>query len=264
MTRLFLLMAAVGILFFSKPASADVELADWCVNNNGSVGSGTNQPSNSCNGGTSSPDPNVNTTSFDTTLEPSTNAVSTSPQSITVSFGTGLQDIGAFMNYDLDFGTYGSNGDYGTVVGTLPSTFSYDLDDEYTSAIFSNFASLGALPDVNNVSFAICSANYPPTYCDVSWALTWVANVNPALYTGGTITFTTSTTVPTTSFYLDQTSGLSCQPGGTGPSCDNVYLSATVSLTPLTVSVIPEPATWPVLAAVGSILFLRRKRLARR
>jgi hypothetical protein len=261
-TRSFLLMVAVGILAFSMPASADVALADWCVNNNGSVGPGTNQPSNSCNGGLLAPDPKVNTGSFDTTLEPATNAVSTSPQTITISFGTGPQNIGVFMNYDIDYLTYGSNGDYGTVVGTFPGPFTYELDNEFTSSIFSDFAA-GALTNANNVSFAACSPNFPPNYCDVSWAMDWVANINPAKFTGGTITYTASSTVPTKSFYLEQTSGLSCQPSGTGPGCESVFLSAAVSLTPKTSTITPEPATWPVLAAAGGILFVIRKRLAR-
>lgn len=253
-TRLFLFVAIVSILVFSIPASADVALADWCVNDNGSVGSGSNQPSNSCNGGTLAPDAHVNIGSFDTTLEPSSNALSTGPQSITVTFGTGLQNIGAFMNYDIAFSSFGSNGDYGTVVGTPPGTFSYEMDNEFTSSIFSDFAA-GALTDANNVSFAACSPNFPPFYCDASWAMDWTANVNPALFTGGKIVYTASLTVPTTPFYLEQTSGF------TG---ENIYLSADVTLTPKMITGVPEPATWPVLAAAGCILFVMRKRLVAR
>src|SRR5215469_14733272 len=97
MTRLFVFafVAAVILSVCVKSASADSSsLADWCVNNNGSVGVGANQPSNSCNGGILAADPNVNTTSFDKTLEPAANSVGTSPQSITITFGTGTQNIG--------------------------------------------------------------------------------------------------------------------------------------------------------------------------
>lgn len=249
-TRLFLLLG-VAILVSSIPASADIALADWCVNNNGSVGSGSNQPSNSCNGGTLAADPNVNISAFDTTLEPGANAVGTSPQSITVTFGTGNQNIGAFMNYDLDFAAKGSNGDYATAVGVFPAAFSYEMDNEFTSSIFGDF-SAGALTNANNVDFATCSAN-SPSYCDVSWALDWSASVDPLLYSGGKITFTVSTTAPASGPYLQQTNGF---------TSDNLYLSAAVTLTPAGgPPPVPEPGAWVLLSTVVGFLFLARKRL---
>ena len=265
-TRLFLLMcmAAVTILASSMVAS-DIGLADWCVNNNGSVGPGADQPSNSCNGGALPADPNVNTTGFDTTTELSTNAVATSPQSITIAFGTGAQNIGVFMNYDIDFNEFGSNGDYGTVVGAFPAPFSYEMDNEFTSGIFTDFAA-GALTNANNVDFATCSGN-SPSYCDVSWAMDWTAIIDPTKFKGGTITYTASTTVPTAGFYLQQTSGLSCQvSGGTGPGCDNLFLSATVKLTPVGGGggTIPEPGTWLLFSTVVSVLFAGRRRFLAR
>ena len=256
-TRLLIFMAAVAILVFSAPASADIGLADWCVNNNGSVGAGSNQPSNSCNGGTLAADPNVHMAAFDTTLEPGANAAATSAQSITVSFGAGLQTIGVFMNYDIDFKSFGSFGDYGTVVGAPPAGFSYEMDNEFTSSIFSDFAA-GALTDANNVGFAACNALYPPQYCDVSWALqdTFVA-ASP-----GSITFTVSTAKPAAGFYLEQTSGLSCQAsGGVGPTCANLYLSVGGAAPP---PPIPEPSTWLLLSTVIGFLFLARKKLLAR
>ena len=266
MVTKLLLLAAVALLVFSMPALADVGLADWCINNNGSVGAGTNQPANSCNGGTLASDPNVNISKFDTSLEAASNAAGTSPQSITISFGTGTQNIGVFMNYDLDYSTYGSSGDYGTANGTFPATFTYEMDNEFNSGIFSDFAA-GALTGANNVSFATCSANYPPEYCDASWAMDWVTFVDPTKFTGGSITYTVSTATPATSFYLQQTSGLSCQPSGTGASCDNLYLSASVTLTPIGSGPpppIPEPSAWVLLSTVIGGLFLARKRLLAR
>ena len=266
-TRWFL-FSAVALLFLSMPALADVGLADWCINNNGTVGTGTNQPANSCNGGALANDPKVNISSFDTTLENSPNAAGTSNQSITVTFGTGNQNIGVFLNYDLDFAAYGSNGDYGTVNGAFPAAFSYELDNEFTSGIFGDFAA-GALTNANNVDFATCSANYPSlaSYCDASWAMDWISYVDPAKYTGGSITYTVSTTVPTAAFYLQQTSGLSCQPSGTGASCDNLYLSASVTLNPTSGGgggTVPEPSAWVLLATVVGILLLGcRKAMAR-
>jgi len=245
-------MAVVSVFVFAIPASADVALADWCVNDNGSVGPGSNQPSNSCNGGILAPDSHVNIGSFDTTLEPTSNGVSTSPQSITVTFGTGPQNIAAFMNYDIDFGSFGSNGDYGTVVGAPPTNFSYELDTESTSSIFSDFAA-GALTNTNNLGLAACMAN-APSFCDVSWAMDWAANVDPTKFTGGKIVFTASPTVPTSPFYLQQTGGF---------NSESIYLSASVSLTPR-MGTVPEPATWPALGVAGSILFLMRKRFSPR
>ena len=260
MRRSLVLLAFVSVCCLS--ASADVGLADWCVNDNGSVGAGSNQPSNSCNGGTLAPDPNVNIGSFDQTLEPGANAVATTPQSIMISFGTGPQNIGVFLNYDVDFAAFGSNGDYGTPVGAFPAPFSYEMDNEFASTIFSDFAGGAALPDTNNVDFATCSANFPPNYCDVAMSMNWIANIDATKFTGGTITYTASTTKPTSAFYLEQTSGLSCQAsGGTGAGCANVFLSASVSLTPVGGGGnVPEPNEVVLLLGMLSVIVIAVKK----
>src|SRR5690242_16547186 len=99
---------AAAVMVCSVPAHADVSLADWCVNNNGSIAV--------CNGGSSS-SASVDTSQFDETLEPANNSLG----KIVVTFGTGSQDIRVYMDYDVDFGGTGCGGsgclsfdDYGT------------------------------------------------------------------------------------------------------------------------------------------------------
>src|SRR3977135_519456 len=118
------------------PASADTVLNDWCINHNGSVGAANNQPSNSCNGGVLAPDPNVNITAVYPTLSPAANSLG----SIVVSFGTGNQYIGVYMDYDVDFAKFLSFDDYGTVNGLLPAGVSFEMYAPNSGSLFSYFA----------------------------------------------------------------------------------------------------------------------------
>jgi hypothetical protein len=100
------------------------------------------------------------------------------------------------MDYDLDFFTYGSFQDYGTVNGTALAGVTWEMDDPNVSTIFSDFVS-NSLTDVNNVS---TPGGPPNVCCDVSWAL----GVENPLDVPAYITFSVSTTPPT-GFYLQQT-----------------------------------------------------------
>jgi hypothetical protein len=155
------------------------------------------------------------------------------------------------MDYDIDNSTLGAFSDVGATVGTASATQSYELDDPNTSNIFSDFAG-SALTNTNNVGSAQCDPNFPPEYCDVAWGLGESLNVNPLLYSGATVTFTVSTSAPTSGFYLEQTNGI------TG---DTIFLSDTVSLTPLSgPPPIPEPSSLILFATlIGGAFFLRKR-----
>ncbi len=253
MRLLTLAIFSTMLLALSIPASADVSMADWCVNLNGNI--------NVCNGGTSPGGlPNVIVSAFDATLEPSSNAVATTPGTITVKIGTGAQYAAVYMDYDVDYATTtggcpslgcGSFTDVGSVSGSPSGTQSYELADPNVSNIFSDFSG-NSLANTNTVDAATCSAN-APQFCDVSWSLGESLNVNSALFSGGTVTFTVSSTAPRSGFYLQQTNGV------TGNS---IYLSDVVSLTPLSgpPPPVPEPASMLLLATVAlAVLVLFRR-----
>lgn len=236
----------------SLPASASAVLNDWCVNLNGGI--------SVCNDGSGSvaSTSRVNLSAWDQTLSPTANTLGT----ITVNIGMGTQLAAVYMDYDVDFSQYLSFQDYGATGGTIGATQSYGLADPNVctscnvSDIFDAFsADPGPLPDTNTVG-TYASPSPGPVCCDVAWALEENLTVNPALYSGGTVTFKVSTTAPTSGFYLRQTNG---NPGG-----DSIYLSDSVSLTPLVIGGTPEPSSIVLfgIAALAGSLLLRRRSLS--
>ena len=241
-------LALLAVLLAPARVFATPVLVDWCVNHNGSVGPGSQQPINSCNGGTLPADPSVNIAAFDTTLAPLPNNLG----SITVTFGTGSQYIAVYMNYDVDFVPFGSFDDNGFVIGVPSAGVSYELDDPNTSSIFAHFAA-GALTNVNNTASCGGPSSIAPlavTGCDVSWALAQSLIVNPALFSGGSITFTVSSTPPASGFYLQQKNA---------DSGSSIYLSESFRLTPVATAV-PEPQTLMLLLTGLPALAMRRRR----
>ena len=237
----FLLMGLIGLIVMTQPVKADTTgLADWCVNLNGDTTS-------VCNGGTGTSSSTENTSGWNTTLEPGTNGLG----KIVVSIGTGAQYASVYMDYDLDFDPYGSFTDFGSVNGTLSGTQSYEMGDPNVPGfpVFSDFAS-NALADTNNVG---TPSGPPAVCCDVSWALAESLTVNPALYSGGTVTFLVSTTAPKSGFYLQQTNAI---------VGDSIYLSDTVSLTPLSgpPPPVPEPASVLLFATAAAGALILKKR----
>src|ERR1035438_9025055 len=142
MRLLTLAIFSTMLLALSFPASASVSLGDWCINLNGNI--------NVCNGGTNPGGiPGINVSAFDATLEPGLNSVATTPGTITINIGTGLQYAAVYMDYDVDYATTtggcpalgcGSFTDVGSVVGSPSATQSYELADPNTSTIFSDFS----------------------------------------------------------------------------------------------------------------------------
>jgi hypothetical protein len=244
MSRVVLFVALISIFSVSSAFSAQVGLADWCVNVDGDI-------STACNGagsGGSLDGHTINLGGFDTTLETGLN--NNTLGSIVVTLGPGDdQSALVYMDYDIDFNSYGSFQDYGTVHGGPPSGVSYELNDPNTSNIFNDFADGTPLPNNNAV----------PTFggpnqacCDVAWAL-GVGDINVPPGGHATVTFTVSNSAPSTSFYLQQTNG---------DLGNNIYLSENVTTggsgPP---PVIPEPREGVLLlAALAGAFFVLKKR----
>lgn len=237
MRLITLTLCAATVVALSLPASADVGLADWCVDLNGDVNT-------VCNGGTSpGGTAAVNMSAFDETLEPGSNSLG----SITVNLGTGTQAVGVYMDYDVDNTTLGPAQDSGATVGSPSATQSWDIDTP-PNPYFELTSPNTPLSDTNTAGTFSTS---PTPCCDVSWDLQEILNVDPALYSGATVKFTVSTVAPASGFYLSQTNG------DTG---DTVYLSDTVTFTPIGTASTPEPMSVVLLATlILGALFLRRR-----
>lgn len=242
-----LTMFATTLVALSLPASADTTgLADWCVNLNGDI----NTACNGAGGGGSSPGGGtISLSGFDASLELSTNSLG----KIVVTVGTGAQLAAVYMDYDLDFLAEGSFQDVGSTVGSLSASQSYELADPNVSNIFSDFSSdPGPLLNTNGVG---TFSGPPSVCCDVSWALEEALFVNPALYSGATVTFYVNTTQiaadSTSGFFLQQTNG---------DVGDSIFLSDTVSFTPLTITTTPEPMSIILFGTlIVGALFLRKR-----
>ncbi len=241
MRLISLTLCAATFVALSLPASADVGLADWCVDVNGDT-------TTACNGAGSG-SASIDLSKFDTTLEPGSNTLG----SITVTLGAGVEGAAVYMDYDVDYSTLGFDQDSGAAVGTPSATQSWDLDTPPNP--FNELTSPGEntpLSDTNTVGTYGSSLNGAPC-CDVSWALQELGYVDPTLFSGIVITFTVSTTAPTSGFYLSQTNGV------TG---DTIYLSDSYTLTPLGRSGSPTPEPMSIVlfgTLVAGVLFLRKR-----
>jgi len=227
---------------FSYEAHADAFLADWCF-------------SGSCNGGPAAGGPanppGFDASHFDTTLEPNSNTLGY--YSITLGAGANQYAV-AYMDYDLNFLQTGSFSDYGKVVGTAPAGVTYQLDDPNVSSIFTNFQS-NLLSNTNNVGIP---SGPPNECCDVAWAMGVTLTV-PTGYLG-LVTFTVSTTAPTSAFYLQQTNVTP-----TGVDGESLYLSETTNLQQIS-SAVPEPSTCAMMllgfAGIGFMAYRQKAKSA--
>lgn len=203
----FCVMAFVLVALLASSAQAEAVLSDWCFNVNGD--SATN-----CNtGGNSLVSPISG--SFDTTLTPAANLLG----SAVVSLGSGNgQYVVAYMDYDLNYAAAGSFTDFGSVSGSAPAGYTYELDDPNTSMIFSDFAN-NMLMNVNNVATSLTPNDPNGPCCDVAWAL-GLAGIDVPMGQTGTVTFMVSTRDPG-GFRLQETNQY---------SMESIYISASVNI----------------------------------
>jgi len=237
-----------GLLPTARAASI-ATLQDWCGNING-----VNVVTNFCNtGGAVTLPADVNASAFDFTLGGNTLPEATNnlgPIAITLTPGSN-QYVLMYMDYDLNFNGIGggSYNDSASTNGALPGNASYELDDPNTSNIFNDFSS-DALTDANNVGTYVS----PGVCCDVSWAL-GLNNLNVAAGTNDIVTFTVSSTAPTSGFYLQQTNGLDQQ---------SIYMQALVSVVQTGGGgSVPEPGSWVLIAGGLAGAFLLRGKMAK-
>jgi hypothetical protein len=209
----------------ATPARANTALADWCFNINGDT-------STFCNGAGSGAS-FINSSGFDTTASPASNALG----SVTITLGAGAGQFAlAYMDYDLNFASEGSFTDSGSVQGSPPAGVTYELDDPNTSSIFSDMAS-NALTNANNVG---TPSGPPAVCCDVAWAL-GVGDINVSAGQEALVTFLVSSSAPASGFYLQQTNSI---------DSETIYLSESVTTeTTASATSTPEPAS---LLLVGS------------
>jgi len=257
-----LTLITTALVVACLPAAAEVTLSDWCVNLNGDITTACNFAGS---GG-----PNINLSLFDATVGSANNTLG----SIKVNIGTGNIFAAVYMDYDVDAQNTaspcpptgcGSFDDLGSTHGIASATQSWVLGDPNVfsgsssptgEVIFDQFAnvnSLTPLPNTNGVGNTTACGAGAASFCDVAWSLAEQLFVDPALYSGGTITFTVGTTAPSSGFYLQQTNQVS----GT-----SIYLSDSISLTPnsTTPPPVPEPGSAILLGTVVTGLLVAYRR----
>jgi hypothetical protein len=175
--------------------------------------------------------------------------------SVTLTPGSDTYKVFALWDYNSSAG--GGFGEYATAVGTLPAGEHYSVDAPSdpgsVGAVSSSPGNLttyfnaGVLDDTNHLG----SCSTPPC-SNVSVALEQDVNVAPG--TTDIVTFTVSTTPPTSGFYVSQT-----DPDGT-----TLFFSSNVVDPPLgSLNATPEPGSIALLAGgLGLLAWARRRRTA--
>ena len=257
MTRSTVLGLFLAIGGAISPAVADpVELADYLININGTLYTNTAPPGATGNMLSS------------TLSEP---AIS----NLVLTLGPGTYNVGAYLDWDVDaafqFNEYGFTG------GGLPAgdqTWQIDAsrlagDLNFPSPTLYSNVSSNALDGKNHVGGSTdnllipCGANgggSVDTTCntDVAWGMGF-GNIVVGAGDEALVTFTASTTLPASGFYL----------GMTNPNVDlsgsalTYYLTGDVSIQPVNGNV-PEPSSVLLLlpAAVLLLMFRRKWRQA--
>jgi len=163
-----------------------------------------------------------------------------------------------YADYDVDYPTEGSFLDEGSANGTQPGNVSYSINDPnlfngVTSpsgfTLFDQFAN-NNLDNTNDLAGQ--PQNNPPNVCcDVGFGL-GIGGLNGS----GTVTFTISTSLPASGFYLEQDNLV------TGTM---LYASVTSTVAPTgSTSGTPEPSTFGlgILGLVGGVAAWKRRRAA--
>lgn len=195
--------------------------------------------------------------------------------SLTFNPGPGSYHVGAWLFEEL-FPATGYN-EYGVAGGSLGAGESWQIDvpDYDYNGSDPNFGSLpaGAGTIVANASAnTLDNTNYVPGNTDAyDFVCTGLATCNDftsmALAFNFTLgpseeellSFSISTTRPTSGFYLEQIAPVD----GVNTSEINYFFTATATTMPTGITGVPEPSSWiPLLAFVGFLAFAVRRRSA--
>jgi hypothetical protein len=246
---LLLAVSSMGIFVPSAFADMIFTLNDWCVNVNGDTGT--------CNDPNTGLPLNGNIAAGLSTFDTTTAAFGTnSLGSIVVTLGPGLnQNVGFYADYDVRYGEFLSNNDNALTSGTLAAGQSYQIGDPSAtgSTTPSGFVLFDAFANDNLTNTnTLGTPGSDPQCCDVAFAMGF-DGINLASAQTAQLTFTVSSTQPTSGFYITQATN--SDEGGT------LYLNGSLVITGD--SPIPEPSTFLLgLSALAVIGFAARRRLA--
>jgi hypothetical protein len=246
--KTFLLVSAFFLLA-APSAWASPQLYEWLVNNNGSV--------------TDVYDP---TYTWDGTQTNASGVVNTLPAGFTSILGTtakltysgaGSYSALAYFDYDFHVNSAVSTGvpsddRYGTAFGSAAAGQTWEIGSALSGTIYAD-ATGNTLTGANTVGDGTDWTYTGNIYSGDEIAMALGYKFNLTAGQTGTISWTTSTTAPTSGFYLADTDY------STG---ETVYFSENTSITGGGTPSVPEPATITFLALtlVGGIAAFRGKR----